>query len=81
MVVKNDKWTPGGKEAKYYEVEVNTANGKVNIADGKLVVSNANKPDLYHSVGMQAKNEKGQFIAEPPCTTKNPSSHILLDRQ
>ena len=67
MVVKNDKWTPGGKEAKYYEV---------NIVDGKAVIANANKPDLYHSVGKQAKNEKGQFIVDP----NNPRQFTGYDR-
>lgn len=67
MVVKNDKWTPGGKEAKYYEV---------NIDNGKVVIADANKPDLYHSVGMQVKNKKGQFIAYP----YNPRQYTGYDR-
>ncbi|MFC0034101.1 polymorphic toxin-type HINT domain-containing protein [Cardiobacterium valvarum] len=67
MVVKNDKWTPGGKEAKYYEV---------NIDNGRAVIANANKPDLYHSVGKQAKNDKGQFIVDP----NNPRQYTGYDR-
>ena len=57
MVVKNDKWTPGGKEAKYYEV---------NIVDGKAVIANANKPDVIRLPNGATKHpDTGQFISDP----------------